>query len=311
MTHAFTLDRTWRKTLDYEIQTGQKSSLTETPMIEVGAVRVRVRRTWKEKILDYEIETNPNRHIPTVALNLKRKDSRLRDWNQTPVAPRAWWTRHLKRKDSRLRDWNSHSHYSVCSPYRLEKKRFSITRLKHMRRVSLAPNLLCLKRKDSRLRDWNPIPSALLWSSTSLEKKRFSITRLKQYYAFSKVTAISLEKKRFSITRLKQSDHLFSCAAAVFLEKKRFSITRLKPLREAIPLRSNPSTWKEKILDYEIETDRILYEAYCKETSNLKRKDSRLRDWNSTCCKHRTFRKVLEKKRFSITRLKRLWKHTW
>jgi len=41
MTRAFTLDRT----LDYEIETGQESSLTETPMIEVGAVRVRVRWT--------------------------------------------------------------------------------------------------------------------------------------------------------------------------------------------------------------------------------------------------------------------------
>ena len=41
MSRAVTLDRT----LDYEIETGQKSSLTETPMIEVGVVRVRVSRT--------------------------------------------------------------------------------------------------------------------------------------------------------------------------------------------------------------------------------------------------------------------------
>ena len=111
-----------------------------------------------------------------------------------------------------------------------------------------------------------------------------------------------------------------------FLEKIRFSITRLKPFAIIIPWQSDFS-WKDKILDYEIETrithgfrgqslawkDKILdYEI---ETSGwisvksplaLTWKDKIL-DYeietvqlvNATRCRNR-----LEKIRFSITRLK-------
>ena len=87
-----------------------------------------------------------------------------------------------------------------------------------------------------------------------------------------------LEKKRFSITRLKQlRRHPFQRPRRSRLEKKRFSITRLKPgFFMLVSLACYP--WKEKILDYEIETCRIAVVSV-------------------TLI-------ALEKKRFSITRLK-------
>ena len=63
-----------------------------------------------------------------------------------------------------------------------------------------------LKRKDSRLRDWNAIAAA--GTGTGLDT----------------------------------------------LEKKRFSITRLKPHAPFAQPMKDRATWKEKILDYEIET---------------------------------------------------------
>ena len=65
------------------------------------------------------------------------------------------------------------------------------------------------------------------------------------------------------------------------LEKKRTSITRLKHQPCHTHHQSYKNPWKEKNLDYEIET--ILYNFLC-QLSNffLKRKEPRLRDWNST-----------------------------
>ena len=116
-----------------------------------------------------------------------------------------------------------------------------------------------LKRKEPRLRDWNcrlSVPSTYA-SPRSLEKKRTSITRLKLYRSlFYQMLTQALEKKRTSITRLKLSDVSFPVRELVhILEKKRTSITRLKLNKEQ--LMSKP-----KVLD-------------------LKRKEPRLRDWNS------------------------------
>ena len=88
-----------------------------------------------------------------------------------------------------------------------------------------------------------------------------------------------LEKIRFSITRLKPNESLSSAELPLKLEKIRFSITRLKPTYQNL-FRSLQIPWKDKILDYEIETNIavliLVYYVNC----------------------------ALEKIRFSITRLK-------
>ena len=63
----------------------------------------------------------------------------------------------------------------------------------------------------------------------------------------------TLEKIRFSITRLKH--YLIVCCSRVplCLEKIRFSITRLKQCFK-LRWKGIALTWKDKILDYEIET---------------------------------------------------------
>ena len=62
-----------------------------------------------------------------------------------------------------------------------------------------------------------------------------------------------LEKIRFSITRLKLSMGNFYRFLTEALEKIRFSITRLK--REVLNMYGDVvEAWKDKILDYEIET---------------------------------------------------------
>ena len=69
-----------------------------------------------------------------------------------------------------------------------------------------------------------------------------------------------LEKIRFSITRLKLKDWLSTKSEIVPLEKIRFSITRLKLLLCPRPntYRDVIGAWKDKILDYEIETLKIV-----------------------------------------------------
>ena len=88
-----------------------------------------------------------------------------------------------------------------------------------------------------------------------------------------------VEKKRCSITRLKHHACDFDGLIKSVVEKKRCSITRLK--RQKLQYRIEGDVgWKEKMLDYEIET--------------LRREEVSLR-----------FRLWVEKKRCSITRLKR------
>ena len=63
-----------------------------------------------------------------------------------------------------------------------------------------------------------------------------------------------VEIRRFSITRLKQNDVAHLIRGFHELEKIRFSITRLKQNVSRYQ-RNAAVTWKDKILDYEIETD--------------------------------------------------------
>ena len=162
--------------------------------------------TWKEKNLDYEIETYKfGKWNSRWCSDLKRKEPRLRDWN----FGLTWTIRgdltDLKRKEPRLRDWNetwpppwppcvptwkeknldyeieTHPlrprHQRLRRPWkeknldyeietdvrriaskrcgRLEKKRTSITRLKPAVAESVVIGIGNLKRKEPRLRDWN------------------------------------------------------------------------------------------------------------------------------------------------------------
>ena len=159
----------------------------------------------------------------------------------------------------------------------LEKKRTSITRLKHKR-------LVCR-------RGWR----------TSLEKKRTSITRLKLDRISRVAWNNGLEKKRTSITRLKHwGEAMLGLMTGAWKEKNLDYEIETRKLYASYVVFC--STWKEKNLDYEIETcggDRL-----CMWYSVLKRKEPRLRDWNSLNSLHNFRHDCLEKKRTSITRLK-------
>ena len=167
----------------------------------------------------------------------------------------------LKRKDPRLRDWN------VLAVNCAE-----------------GAGIAVLKRKDPRLRDWNGNLyvgmrlDGVPWKEKTLD---YEIeTPVEQMYYVHDATFAPLEKKRPSITRLKQCNfgrwlHPTRTAA---LEKKRPSITRLKQRILPVPP-LDTDTWKEKTLDYEIETPSQY--PFVSLLSSLKRKDPRLRDWNA------------------------------
>ena len=135
----------------------RKSTVTETPMVKARVARVPMGGSWKEKILDYEIETGSYPYPPTPKI-LPWKEKILDYEIETLQQVRQGWCRlrTLKRKDSRLRDWNAtDSKIQVRAQMDLEKKRFSITRLKLLKAALDGDTADDLKRKDSRLRDWN------------------------------------------------------------------------------------------------------------------------------------------------------------
>ena len=87
-----------------------------------------------------------------------------------------------------------------------------------------------------------------------VEKIRFSITRLKPNVHSRFNIRRRVEKIRFSITRLKRIRYSRCPVCLCEVEKIRFSITRLKQYhRRSLPCLWTGS-WKDKILDYEIET---------------------------------------------------------
>ena len=161
----------------------------------------------------------------------------------------------------------------------LEKKRTSITRLKQPPKFSPAiVRMYALKRKEPRLRDWNTDTTILA-----------GLNRI-------------LEKKRTSITRLKHGSVLWKAIQAGFLEKKRTSITRLKLRRSVSTSTAASMTWKEKNLDYEIETDAVLDKYLNLPTWKEKNLDYEIE--TLMCVDLSTYHRRLEKKRTSITRLK-------
>ena len=236
----------------------------------------------------------------------------------------------------------------------LEIKRTSITRLKHISECLgiFTSGTLEIKRTSiTRLKQ--NIGNHIIYIPVSLEIKRTSITRLKQdIEVISGLCEFPLEIKRTSITRLKLKSGEILITDIYKLEIKRTSITRLK-LWNGSAAKVRAEAWNQKNLDYEIETYRcpclafqptpswnqknLDYEIETAimsklptDTSNLKSKEPRLRDWNtsglpwSSCTifalkskeprlrdwnSHASLRfaafNALEIKRTSITRLKR------
>ena len=211
--------RPWKeKILDYEIETCS------------NVLRERHTLSWKEKILDYEIETELSRYSVFVS-----SDS----WKEK-ILDYEIETRFLFRNDTPF--------------YSLEKRRYSITRLKLSWDVMRADAITSLKREDTRLRDWNSTAGIGLFGWKSLEKRRYSITRLKLCVAtYSQHPSRTWKEKilDYEIETGVQYAHVFG----------------------------SPIPWKEKILDYEIETQSL--------PLTLQR-----HLWQ------------LEKRRYSITRLK-------
>ena len=171
---------------------------------------------WKEKILDYEIETE---RTATVS----------------------------------------------CEDWPLEKRRYSITRLKPGRRTSRMRSGWTWKEKilDYEIETWHVIPIPRL--CLLLEKRRYSITRLKRLTnATHSLPIRMLEKRRYSITRLKHKE--FDTVEAMFAETLKREDTRLRDWNNKRERRTpvNQIPWKEKILDYEIETESGFPSAYHK-----------------------------------------------
>ena len=185
---------------------------------------------------------------------LKRKASRLRDWNVLRCRVGLSVHDHLKRKASRLRDWNR-----LSSPLG-------------------GRGGILLKRKASRLRDWNSVSLSLPIFAVRLEKKSISITRLKLVCCCWYLCICRLEKKSISITRLKPDFfHLFSSCMGILKrkasrlrdwnsvilaprilpdERLKRKASRLRDWNVFVTMLSavDSITWKEKHLDYEIET---------------------------------------------------------
>ena len=214
----------WKeKYLDYEIETTTyRCSTPKTPY-----------SSWKEKYLDYEIETSVTVRISKIVYCLKRKVSRLRDWNFG--IPNI-----------------------TAANGRLEKKSISITRLKHA--------------------DTQPIDGLLI----TLEKKSISITRLKHVPVI--IRAVPLLRASW---------------------KEKYLDYEIETLQKHLECHNFITPWKEKYLDYEIET-RYMTAVVVVNRWDLKRKVSRLRDWNAVKNVGFATDALLEKKSISITRLKPL-----
>ena len=143
--------------------------------------------TWKEKHLDYEIETIW-KHSPSLRCqdSLKRKASRLRDWNRSTTRVPSIAVVNLKRKASRLRDWNvgeADGAGLFCETENLEKKSISITRLKlrskPTRPLCLTPSAWKEKHLDYEIETMRDTLAGVTHGNILLEKKSISITRLK------------------------------------------------------------------------------------------------------------------------------------
>ena len=287
---------------------------------------------WKEKHLDYEIETvvklisdksviilekksisitrlklfRLNSLILTI-LNLKRKASRLRDWNDPgyPTIP-GTLAGMLEKKSisiTRLKLSMGSKHMPKTLP--LEKKSISITRLKrHPHLRSRATRKAVLKRKASRLRDWNHDLICLLCLGGMRLKRKAS--RLRDWNSLSyrpKTSVLPSWKEKHLDYEIETYQHLAHEHPLRWAWKEKHLDYEIETRKSRRDHRHLASPWKEKHLDYEIETShQVLFP--CQVQGYLKRKASRLRDWNPPSRQSNKRPDLLEKKSISITRLK-------
>ena len=162
----------------------------------------------------------------------------------------------LKRKASRLRDWNEvEGCYNTPRPKDLEKKSISITRLK-LEEIRVTPDITTtnLKRKASRLRDWNfdccilvSENIALAWKEKHLDYEIETLFDLVSVFNRDNLKRKASRLRDWNLKAIPLGYHVRE------LEKKSISITRLK-LKRSVWSDCYSRTWKEKHLDYEIET---------------------------------------------------------
>ena len=265
---------TWKeKNLDYEIETRWRQ----------GEFYVNQRTaTWKEKNLDYEIETLLYPNPPALQLRLEKKRTsitrlkriyRLYLWMQTGT----WKEKNLDYEIETQR---------FLAPWQLylflEKKRTSITRL---------------KRKHEHWVDSDGNPA---WKEKNLD---YEIETALRRWIYASSPCLKRKEPRL---RDWNKTPFASRTVVYLLEKKRTSITRLKLWIRLPSMSLRHPAWKEKNLDYEIETDTMIYVKLPQGARGLKRKEPRLRDWNGLPLRMRNphLHTSLEKKRTSITRLK-------
>ena len=213
---------------------------------------------------------------------LKWKASRLRDWNLKFTcrinAPLPAWNEKLLDYEIETQ-WNKD--YLRIHPI-LEMKSFSITRLKliyiillwYMDILTWNEKLLdyeietwtdwgswipmChLKWKASRLRDWN------LWVgdhrvrvSVHLKWKASRLRDWNSPWWDREHRQHPLEMKSFSITRLKRSGVMPTVRSCVFLKWKASRLRDWNDLKGMHCGSRVDMPWNEKLLDYEIETQR-------------------------------------------------------
>ena len=221
---AFSAGLAWKeKHLDYEIETK-----SETTLIGIAASSA-----WKEKHLDYEIETGLRGQCSIQHQDLEKKSISITRLKLSIAVLALMTLVPLKRKASRLRDWN-------------------------LLRIRGLPKLFVLKRKASRLRDWNKendYQNKIPFLSWNLKRKA---SRLRDWnnesQIYTECVPFYLEKKSISITRLKQKNGRIHAHTFIFPWKEKHLDYEIETRFVSDTSPRMLLTWKEKHLDYEIET---------------------------------------------------------
>ena len=237
------LSVTWKdKYLDYEIETPSSRAISHLQ-----------EHAWKDKYLDYEIETVMNA-IRMHGWRTHWKDKYLDYEIETPASHlhRGIGTA-LKRQVSRLRDWN----YDVSSEEVAEHPTWKDKYLDYEIETTMTNrrtlSVSVLKRQVSRLRDWNEVVYGH-WAAPLYLKRQ--VSRLRDWNK-TRSNWVKATRKAW---------------------KDKYLDYEIETRRLGHRVGERERTWKDKYLDYEIETSRLC--ASWRESSFLKRQVSRLRDWN-------------------------------
>ena len=308
----------------------QDTRLRDWNLYHRGPVGLRERKPWKDKILDYEIETEESGGIDWTAERSTWKDKILDYEIETYLWPYAPFLQFHAWKDKIL-DYEietDKTRIPINRPYSWKDKILDYEIETRLGNHHVAFQLH-LKRQDTRLRDWNLSLQLGYRETNLLEKTRYSITRLKLSPTANGYGELVCNLKRQD-TRLRDWNGTPETAGKT---------PSCRPWKDKIldyEIETFPgwcdgkgvSSWKDKILDYEIETtqkvdnwkaklctwkDKILdYEIEtllrCAETSGIrmleKTRYSITRLKPQPLCRWKEGTAWLEKTRYSITRLK-------